>query len=238
MIISWHNCCVPRSKNETTAGNASFNRVAAISFREKVTSELRAAVISGRMSPGTVYSAPTLAEEFGVSPTPVREAMVDLCSEGLVEAVRNKGYRVTDVSDKDLDDITDLRLMIEPPACHRAVEAATAQDIARLRELADRIVDGARRGDLIQYVDEDREFHLALLALSGNPRIVKTASELRAQTRLYGLSRLAQSGRLESSAAEHHTIVDLVAAGDGPGVEAALVRHIGHVRGKWATGQE
>lgn len=190
------------------------------------------------MTPGIVYSAPALAQEFGVSATPVREAMVDLCSEGLVEIVRNKGYRVTEVSDKDLDDITDLRLMIEPTASRRAVAAATPQDIARLRELADRIVDGARQGDLIQYLDADRDFHLTLLGLSGNKRIVKTVAELRAQTRLYGLARLAQSEKLESSAAEHHVIVDRLAAGDGPGIEAIIVRHIGHVRGKWATGEE
>ena len=79
------------------------------------------------MIPGIVYSAPALAQEFGVSATPVREAMVDLCSEGLVETVRNKGYRVTEVSDKDLDDITDLRLMIEPSAGRRAVAAVTAE---------------------------------------------------------------------------------------------------------------
>jgi DNA-binding GntR family transcriptional regulator len=187
------------------------------------------------MIPGIVYSAPALAQEFGVSATPVREAMVDLCSEGLVETVRNKGYRVTEVSDKDLDDITDLRLMIEPPAGRRAVAAATARDIAHLRELADRIVEAARGGDLIQYVDADRAFHLTLLGLCGNPRIVKTVAELRAQTRLYGLSRLAQAGQLESSAAEHHTIVDHLAAGDGQGVEDVLAHHIGHVRGKWAA---
>ena len=122
--VLWNNCCVPRDeKSESTIGSASFNRVDTSSFRGKVTNELRAAVIAGRMIPGVVYSAPALAQEFGVSATPVREAMVDLCSEGLVETVRNKGYRVTEVSDKDLDDITDLRLMIEPSAGRRAVAA-------------------------------------------------------------------------------------------------------------------
>jgi DNA-binding GntR family transcriptional regulator len=225
-------------ESDTDVAALSFNRVGTSSFREKVTKELRAAVISGRMSPGKIYSAPALAQEFGVSPTPVREAMVDLVSEGLVETVRNKGYRVTEMSDKELDDVTDLRLLIEPAASRRAISAATAEDVAALRELADRIVDGSRRGDLIQYIDADSDFHLTLLALSGNARIVRTVAELRAHTRLYGLARLAQAGKLESSAAEHHALVDLVAAGDGPGIEAALIRHIGHVRGIWATGQE
>lgn len=227
-----------RDESPEPGGTASFDRVAASSLRAKVTNELRAAVISGRMNPGAIYSAPALAQEFGVSPTPVREAMVDLCSEGLVETVRNKGYRVTEVSDQDLDDITELRLLIEPPASRRATAAATAEDIATLRRLADEIVDGARRSDLIEYTIADNDFHLTLLGLAGNARIVKAVAELRAQTRLYGLMRLAQAGQLEASAAEHHTIVDLMAAGDGPGVQAAVARHIGHVRGKWRTGRE
>jgi DNA-binding GntR family transcriptional regulator len=229
---------VEPEESGTAAAALSFRRIGSSSFRENVTRELRAAVISGQMSPGRIYSAPVLAQEFGVSPTPVREAMVDLVSEGLVETVRNKGYRVTEMSDKDLDDVTDLRLLIEPAACRRAVAAVTAVDVAQLRTLADRIVDGSRRGDLIQYVNADSDFHLTLLALTGNPRIVKTVAELRAHTRLYGLDRLARAGKLESSAAEHHGLVDLVATGDGPGIESALVRHIGHVRGIWATGQE
>ena len=69
------------------------------SLREQVADALRAHLVSGRMRPGVLYSAPKLAAEFGVSATPVREAMLDLVSEGLVEVVRNKGFRVTSLSD-------------------------------------------------------------------------------------------------------------------------------------------
>ena len=74
------------------------------SLREQVTSALRAAVISGEMRPGVVYSAPSLAARFRVSATPVREALLDLVKEGLVVSVRNKGFRVTEVTDRQLDD--------------------------------------------------------------------------------------------------------------------------------------
>ena len=73
------------------------------SLREQVADALRAHLVSGRMRPGVLYSAPKLAAEFGVSATPVREAMLDLVSEGLVDVVRNKGFRVTHLSDAELD---------------------------------------------------------------------------------------------------------------------------------------
>ena len=68
------------------------------SLREEITELLRAAVMAGELQPGVTYSAPSLAEQFGVSATPVREAMLDLEKEGLVEIVRNKGFRVTSPS--------------------------------------------------------------------------------------------------------------------------------------------
>jgi DNA-binding GntR family transcriptional regulator len=204
------------------------------SLREQVADALRAAVVSGEMRPGEVYSAPALAARFGVSATPVREAMLDLSKEGLVTPVRNKGFRVTKVSDDDLDQITELRLLLEPPGVAAAVAKAGTGDIAALRELADSIVTAAQTGDLIAYLEADREFHLHLLALSGNRRLVEIVSELRAQTRLFGLSALAHRGELDDSAREHHVLIDLVAAGDATGAAELARRHIGHVRGSWA----
>src|SRR5919199_1566442 len=78
------------------------------SHRERVADALRAALIAGELRPGEVYSAPGLAARFGVSATPVREAMLDLVREGLVDTVPNKGFRVRDLSDRELDEITEM----------------------------------------------------------------------------------------------------------------------------------
>ena len=85
------------------------------SLRQQVTEVLRGAVITGAMRPGALYSAPALATRFGISATPVREAMLDLVKEGLIETVRNKGFRVTALTDQELDDITEIRMLIEVP---------------------------------------------------------------------------------------------------------------------------
>ncbi len=203
-------------------------------LRDSVANALRAAVISGELKPGEVYSAPTLGARFGVSATPVREAMLDLVREGLVISLRNKGFRVTDVSDEDLDNLAALRQLIEPPTIRDVVPVIPAKDYPRLRRIAEDIVVAAQAGDLIAYIEADRVFHVTLLAYSGNQKLVDVVSDLRSQTRLLGLTPLVESGRLVPSATEHHELLDLMEAGDGDGAEQLMRRHIGHVRGLWA----
>ncbi len=203
-------------------------------LRDSVANALRAAVISGELEPGEVYSAPTLGARFGVSATPVREAMLDLVREGLVISLRNKGFRVTEVSEEDLDNLAALRQLIEPPTVRDVVPVIPAADFPKLRRLADDIVVAAEAGDLIAYIEADRVFHVTLLAYSGNQKLVDVVSDLRSQTRLLGLTPLVESGRLVASAEEHHELVGLVEARDGDGAEQLMRRHIGHVRGLWA----
>jgi len=204
------------------------------SVRGQVVDALRAALVTGQMRPGVVYSAPVLAARFGVSATPVREAMLDLAKEGLVEAVRNKGFRVTELSDAELDDITEVRRLIEVPTAVKAAGLAMPADLARLRPIARRIVEAARKRDLIAYIEHDRRFHLDLLALAGNAHLVSMVGELRARSRLYGLDRLAESGELGASAREHIEMLDLIVAKDRRGLERLMKAHLGHVRGSWA----
>ncbi|GAA2269968.1 GntR family transcriptional regulator [Nonomuraea roseoviolacea subsp. roseoviolacea] len=204
------------------------------SLREQVAHALRAALVTGEMRPGVVYSAPALAQQFGVSATPVREAMLDLAKEGLVEAVRNKGFRVTELSARDLDELTELRRLIEVPTVARLADDAPAAEFARLRPLAEDIVAAAERGDLLAYVDADLRFHLELLALSGNSRLVSVVTDLRNRARLYGLSQLLGE-KLVSSAREHLTLLDALESGERDAAGRIMAEHIGHVRGIWAA---
>src|SRR3954464_5013510 len=128
-------------------------------LRDSVANALRAAVISGELKPGEVYSAPMLGARFGVSATPVREAMLDLVREGLVISLRNKGFRVTEVSDDDLDNLAALRLLIEPPTIRDVVPAIPAADIPGLRRLADATAGAAGAGGLIAATQAGRALH-------------------------------------------------------------------------------
>ncbi|MEV0970507.1 GntR family transcriptional regulator [Microtetraspora glauca] len=208
------------------------------SLREQVAQALRDALVAGEMRPGVVYSAPVLAAQFGVSATPVREAMLDLAKEGLVEAVRNKGFRVTEMTDRDLDEITEIRQLIEVPTVARLAGTRAAADFEELRPVAEEIVAAARSGDLIAYVNADMRFHLGLLSLSGNTHLVEVIRDLRGRARLYGLRGLSERGTLINSAREHVSIVDALVRGDAGAAERVMSHHIQHVRGIWADKPE
>jgi DNA-binding GntR family transcriptional regulator len=208
------------------------------SVRGQIILALRAALVSGQMQPGEVYSAPALAGQFGVSPTPVREAMLELVKEGLVTTVRNKGFRVRELSDEELDEITEIRLLLEVPATVKVIGLAAPADLARLRPMAKSLVETAKRKDLVGYVAQDQQFHLALLALAGNQHLVALVGELRARSRLFGLHGLAERGELTASAREHEAMLRLIQAADSAGLERLMRTHIGHVRGSWAGRSE
>ncbi|MFJ3958803.1 GntR family transcriptional regulator [Arthrobacter sp. NPDC090010] len=208
------------------------------SLRETVTESLRAAIIAGSLEEGTLYSAPALGTAFGVSATPVREAMMDLAREGLVETVKNKGFRVTGMSDAELDEITEIRLLVEPPIVGRLIGRIPETAFPRLHTLAEAIVSAAREGNLAEYLAADRAFHAELLRHYGNGQLVELATQLRMKTRMYGLRSLSESNKLADSAQEHHELLDLIEAGDAGGAEALMRRHLGHARGLWATGDQ
>lgn len=203
-------------------------------LRDQVAHVLRSAISSGELAPGTVHSAPVLAAGLGVSATPVRDAMLTLAREGLVEPVRNKGFRITEVSDRDLDEFLELRELIEVPTIVRVTRSASADQLEAMRPVAQEIVDAARRHDLVGYLDADRRFHLRLLGLTGNERLVEVVGDLRKRSRLFGLAELDRTGKLIASAEEHLELLDLMIAGDAAGAERCARRHLGHVRSLWA----
>jgi DNA-binding GntR family transcriptional regulator len=204
------------------------------SLRARVSEALAAAIVSGELVPETLLTVPTLAAEFDVSATPVREAMLDLEKRGFVESVRNKGFRVTPVSEEMLGHIVDVRQRLEPSAMRDLATSGLRVDMERFRALADEIVAGARASDLRTYLHADREFHLALTELLGNPLLLDTIADLRARTRLTGLVSMLDSKQLDLSADEHHLLLDAIAAGDGAAAKAIMHSHLGHVSGWWA----
>ncbi|MDX2709672.1 GntR family transcriptional regulator [Streptomyces sp. PA03-6a] len=204
------------------------------SYRELVADALRAALVAGELRPGEVHSVPALAARFGISATPVREALLDLAKEGLLDPVPNKGFRVTAVSERQLDEYTHIRSLIEVPTVTGLASTADATALEALRPAAEEIVTAAAAGDLISYVEADRRFHLGLLALAGNEHLVEVVGDLRKRSRLYGLTALAERGLLRASAEEHLELLDALLARDGAAVQAVMTRHLGHVRGLWA----
>jgi DNA-binding GntR family transcriptional regulator len=205
-------------------------------IRARVERALSARIAAGVVPAGTLLTVPLLAEEFGVSATPVREAVLELQRRGFVEPARNRGFVVTPVDAAHGEHVAAVRELLEPPAM-RAL-AATRPDLAEARERSRRIAAAAAAGDLEAYLEEDRRFHLGLTARTGNPMLTAVVDDLRRRTRLPGLTALVGSHELAASAAEHDELLDAIAGGDGDGAEALMRRHIGHTTGWWAGAPE
>lgn len=195
------------------------------SLREQAARAIRTGIVSGEITPGEIYSVPALATQLGVSATPVREAMLDLVSEGLVVPVRNRGFRVVSLTHHDLDEILALRQLIETPSMGDLAESHHAQAIAPFEAIAKKMPGYVRSGDLQAYLDADREFHLGLLGLLGNARLVDIVGMLRNQSRLFDMGKLVEEGALMESALEHAQIVAAVKSGNRKRTEELVNRH-------------
>ncbi|QEV62801.1 GntR family transcriptional regulator [Streptomyces spectabilis] len=195
------------------------------SVRGQVLDALRAALVDGDLAPGEVYSAPALGERFGVSATPVREAMQQLALEGAVEVVPNRGFRVARRGARELGELAEVRALIEVPVMLRLARSVPAGRWEALRPLAEATVAAAAAGDRARYADADRAFHRALLGLSGNGQLVQVADDLhrRSQWPLVTGPVHARRADLVADAAEHTALLDALVVGD-LGVVQSLVR--------------
>lgn len=204
------------------------------SLREQVEGQLASRIISGEISSGQVLTVPTLAGEFGVSATPVREAMLNLARRGFLRPLRNRGFAVTEVSPDELRELSEVRMLLEAPPMAVVAGTLDGSTVAEVREIAARIVAAAREAKFDEYLTADTEFHLRILACTGNSKLVETVRELRQQTRLVGLVQLASTDALVSTALEHAQLVDLLVAGRGEDAVTLMRQHIGHVGGVWS----
>ncbi|MFT4028308.1 MAG: GntR family transcriptional regulator [Protaetiibacter sp.] len=202
------------------------------SLREQTLAIIRQSLVAGEYKSGDIISAAAMASHLNVSNSPVREAMLELVSQGILEVVRNRGFRVVPMSDHDLDEVYEMRLWLESRAAREL--AARRIDVEDSRPLALLTLERARAMMIPEFLDADRRFHLSLLERLGNSRLNKIVENLRDQTRLYGIQELALAGKLESSGQEHMDIIDAINSGDPDAAEAAVVRHLAHVRSDWS----
>ncbi|MDX3850775.1 GntR family transcriptional regulator [Streptomyces sp. AK02-01A] len=196
------------------------------SVRRQILAALRDALVTGDLTPGEVYSAPALGERFGVSATPVREAMQQLTLEGAVEVVPNRGFRVVERGAAELAELAEVRALIEVPVMLRLARSVPAERWAELRPLAAAAGAAAASGDRAAYVECDRAFHRAVLALSGNRQLVVVADDLRLRSQWPTAGAPAsRRAELVADAAEHSALLDALIAQDLPVVRSLVREH-------------
>jgi DNA-binding GntR family transcriptional regulator len=194
-------------------------------LREQVLQQVRAEIISGQSMPGSMYSVPTLAASLGVSTTPVREALLELARSGLIEPVRNRGFRVVEPTLTELRNLFDLREILELHAA-AIVARKPKKNLKGLSRLADDIARAVRTEDIHLYLEADRCFHRLLTAEADNARLTEMVMGLRDQMRLYGIKSRAGLARQNESIAEHYEIIELAMAGKEAALANLLRRHI------------
>jgi DNA-binding GntR family transcriptional regulator len=194
--------------------------------RGQILAALRTALVSGELVAGEVYSAPALGERFGVSATPVREAMQQLAVEGAVEVVPNRGFRVAERSAAELSELVEVRALIEVPVMLRLARDVPPQRWAELRPLAEATGAAAARGDRAAYADCDRAFHRAVLSLAGNQQLVMVADELHRRSQWPLMSApVTRQADLLADAAEHLALLDALTAKDLRVVQSLVREH-------------
>lgn len=194
-------------------------------LREQILAHVRAEIISGRSKPGTVFTVPTLSAELGVSTTPAREALLELARDGLVTPMRNRGFRVEAMSVAAMENLFEMRVLLESHALV-AVAKAGLEDERELMRLADAVGVAVEAGDMTGYLTTDRAFHHALVARANNPLLTRMVMQLRDDMRLYGIDSPEGRKRQKVSVKEHFQMIELAKKGDTDGIARLITLHI------------
>jgi len=221
------------SPPSTPPGKGGLARLDGSSLRVRAAQAIRASIVSEKIQAGHIYSVGYFASDLGVSATPVREALFDLAGTGIVELVRNRGFRVPILTERDLDDLLELRLLLERPAIVGIAERRVVGNPTKLRRMSLAITQCARDGDVVGFLTADRLFHGELLRRGQNQRLASVVMAIRDQMRLSGVLQLAQSGQLEASASEHDELLAALESGKSHKTQVIMTRHLLHTRGIW-----
>jgi DNA-binding GntR family transcriptional regulator len=193
---------------------------------------LRALVLSGDIAPGARLGQVELAERFGISRTPIREALRRLSGEGLVDFHPNRGFRVAGLG---LDAVLlrlEVRAIVEPGIARLAAERRTPDDLRALRRC---IARESRARNATAAHDASRDFHVALARATQNDELVRTLESLwivEVGRRLLS-RRSATQDRVAPDIADHEAIAAAVERGDGEGAATLMSAHIGSALDHW-----
>lgn len=192
---------------------------------EEVAERLRERIFRRELPPGSWIDELKLAEEYGISRTPLREALKVLAAEGLVTMRLRRGAYVTEVSEQDLAEVYHLLALLESDAAGVAAERASEQEMQQLQQLHERLRAAER--DREEFFRLNEAFHAELLRIAGNRWRDQLVADLRKVMKLNRHHSLLKTGRIEESLAEHEAIMQALVQRNGP---AALQRMREHFR--------
>ena len=168
-----------------------MTRIAHTALYQEVAERLRKRIFAHELTPGTWIDEQKLAEEYGISRTPLREALKVLASEGLVDLRPRRGCYVTEISRQDTDDIFPLIALLEGRCASEAVKRAKPADISALKGIHEQLESAARDGRINAFFESNQEFHKKIQELSGNRWLLSVIQDLRKVLKLSRLHSLS-----------------------------------------------
>jgi DNA-binding GntR family transcriptional regulator len=203
-----------------------MNRIAPTALYQEVAERLRQRIFAHELQPGSWIDEQKLAEQYGISRTPLREALKVLASEGIVELKPRRGCYVTEISRQDLDDIFPLMAMLEGRCAYEAVKRARSADFTALRAIHEKLESASRDGRIDAFFEANQEFHKKIQELSGNRWLLTVIQDLRKVLKLSRMHSLSLEGRLQQSLDEHRAILASMLAGDAAKAEREMHDHL------------
>jgi DNA-binding GntR family transcriptional regulator len=193
-------------------------------LREKILETIRDAILKGTLKPGERVSEPDLAERFGISRTPIREAFRQLESEGYLQVIPRKGAVVASLSERDVEEFYAIKIILEGFAARMAAEKLTDKDIERLEVINEKLAQIAEEGDVKTFFRVHNEFHEVFIKAAGNERLYEMINQLVMKFKRLRLASLSQPGRMAISVEEHRNMIKAFKNHDGDRADQ-LVTH-------------
>lgn len=187
---------------------------------------VREAIFRGEMTPGSHLSEVYLSDQLGVSRAPIREALLQLEAEGIVELVPNKGAFVKGLSYKEIEEIYTARSLLEGYAAASAADHATPDDINKIVKAAEKAKQMAGIGDLRKTLDADFDFHRLVWSVSGHSLIKSILEKLESQIRAFMIVQAPLFGELVNSVMDHQELADAIGNGDSSAARKVMAEHI------------
>ena len=210
--------------NASRQGSAAS--LAAPALYQQVAERLRARIFAHELLPGAWVDEQALALEYGISRTPMREALKVLAAEGLVELRPRRGCYVTELSERDLDDIFPVIALLEGRAAFEAAQKAGAADLAGLRTLHAQLEAHAAQPNVDAFFEANQQFHSAIQQLAGNRWLCQLIDETRKLLKLTRRDSLRLDGRLKTSLTEHRGILKAIEARDANAAGRLMQEHL------------
>jgi DNA-binding GntR family transcriptional regulator len=197
---------------------------------DKAYEAVKRAILECELPPGSEVTARELAVRLGLGKVPLREALIRLAQEGLLQPIPRSGYRITPVTVQDVQEIFALRLLLEPAAARQAAGRIDRELLSHLDQLCKAGYEPGNRASESAFLRANREFHVAIANATGNHRLARVLGQLLEETeRLFHLG-LAVRDRSDEMKHEHQELLVALASGNAEAAAQSTIRQIESAR--------